>query len=155
MQPIRVVASGVAGAVAWWLGIVAVFGPAQTLLADPTRQSAKFLAAFTEPPLPRMAEDPIVVPIGLLLLGLIHAVAYTWLEPKLAGAWYRRGLTFGLLAFALMTPWFEFYLPWNVMLEPLSLVLLEGACWLVVMLLVGLAIAGVQRLLAPRRPATG
>jgi len=29
-----------------------------------------------------------------------------------------------------MIPWFEFYLPYNVMNEPLSLVLLEGLLWL-------------------------
>ena len=29
-----------------------------------------------------------------------------------------------------MVPWFEFYLPWNVMREPAPLVLLEMACWL-------------------------
>jgi hypothetical protein len=43
-----------------------------------------------------------------------------------------------------MVPWFEFYLPWNVMLEPMPLVLLEVLCWLIVQLLVGLALAGTR-----------
>lgn len=41
-----------------------------------------------------------------------------------------------------MVPWFEFYLPWNVMHEPATLVLLEAALWLAVLLTVGLAVAG-------------
>lgn len=46
-----------------------------------------------------------------------------------------------------MAPWFEFYLPWNVLREPAPLVVLELACWLGVMLLVGTAIAGVDAVL--------
>jgi len=42
-----------------------------------------------------------------------------------------------------MVPWFEFYLPWNVMHEPLLPVLLEMIHWLGVLLSVGFAIAGV------------
>lgn len=42
-------------------------------------------------------------------------------------------------------PWFEYYLPWNVMLEPTPLVLLELVCWLAVMLANGLALAFVYR----------
>ena len=38
-----------------------------------------------------------------------------------------------------MVPWFEFYLPWNVMREPFDLVLVEAVCWLVVLLAVGLS----------------
>lgn len=42
-----------------------------------------------------------------------------------------------------MVPWFEFYLPWNMMHEPAPLVLLEMALWLGVLVVAGLAIAGV------------
>jgi hypothetical protein len=52
-----------------------------------------------------------------------------------------RGLAFGAVAWALFTPWFEFYLPWNLMLEPTLLVLLEMLCWAGIMLLVGVAIS--------------
>jgi len=139
----RILAMGIAAAVAWGLGLMVVFGPAQTVLSDPDRQSAKFLSVFTEPPLPRMAEGPQALAFGLLVIGLIYAAVYSWLAPKLAGRGYRKGLGFGLVAWALMVPWFEFYLPWNVMREPFALVLLEGLCWLAVMLAVGLTIAGV------------
>lgn len=152
---LQVLLGGLAGAVAWWAGLLLVFGPAQALLADPSLQSAKFLAAFMEPPLPRMARNPEILAVGLLLIALIHAAVYATLRPKLNGGVWRRGATFGLIAWALMVPWFEFYLPWNVMLEPWPLVLLEVACWLAVMLAVGasiaLAHAGVDRLVT--RPA--
>jgi hypothetical protein len=144
MRALRILAGGVAAAAAWWMGIVLVFGPAQSLLADPARQSAKFLAAFTQPPLPRVAERPEALAWGLLLVGLIHAATYDWLAGRLPGSLWRRGLTFGAIAWALMVPWFEFYLPWNVMREPLSLALLEALSWLVVLLGVGLALAAVH-----------
>ena len=147
---LQVLPGGLAGAVAWWAGLLLVFGPAQALLADPSLQSAKFLAAFMEPPLPRMAGHPEILAVGLLTIALVHAAVYTTLRPKLNGGAWRRGATFGLIAWALMVPWFEFYLPWNVMLEPWPLVLLEIVCWLVVMLAVGVSVAlahaGLDRL---------
>lgn len=151
LRPIlQVLLGGLAGAVAWWAGLLLVFGPAQAMLADPSLQSAKFLSAFMEPPLPRMAGNPAILSGGLLLVALIHAAVYATLHPKLNGSAWRRGASFGLIAWALMVPWFEFYLPWNVMLEPWPLVLLEVACWLLVLLAVGVTIAfthaGVDRL---------
>ena len=136
---IRILACGATAAFTWWAGLVFVFGPAQRLLADPARQSEKFLAAFMEPPYPRMAEQPEALLIGLLLIGLIHASVYAWLHPRLGATALRRGARFGLIAWALMVPWFEFYLPWNVMREPFDLVLVEAVCWLVVLLAVGLS----------------
>jgi hypothetical protein len=57
---------------------------------------------------------------------------------------WRRGLRFGFVGWLLMAPWFEFYLPWNVLREPAPLVALELACWAAVLLGVGLAISGVE-----------
>jgi hypothetical protein len=138
---LRTALAGLAAALAWLLGIQIVFGPAQALLADPSRQSAKFLAAFSEEPLPRMAEMPWALPAGILVIGMIFAAVYSWLEPKLGGPTWRKGIAFGIAAWALMVPWFEFYLPWNVLREPFALVLVECACWLLVLILVGLAAA--------------
>ena len=39
-------------------------------------------------------------------------------------------------------PWFEFYLPFNVMREPLPLVALELVCWFLVLQLVGTTVGG-------------
>lgn len=144
MKPLRIVMSGLAAAAAWWAGLVVFFGPCQSILTDPRRQSAKFLAAFTEPPLPRVADQPAALPLGLLCIGMIYAVIYAWVGPRLPGRGWRKGLSFGVIAWALMTPWFEFYLPWNVMREPLPLALLEALCWLAVLLGVGLVTALVQ-----------
>lgn len=147
VKALRIVLGGVAAAAAWGGGIAVVFGPAQVILASPAHQSAKFLSAFAEAPLPRMADSAATLPVGLFLIGLIHSTVYAWLAPRLPGGALRRGLAFGAIAWALMVPWFEFYLPYNVMLEPFPLVLLEALCWLGVMLMVGLAVAGTHRLL--------
>lgn len=52
-----------------------------------------------------------------------------------------------------MVPWFEFYLPWNVLREPASLVALEMLCWAGGMLLVGVTIAGVESALRHLGPS--
>src|SRR3970040_598951 len=52
-----------------------------------------------------------------------------------------------------MVPWFEFSLPWNVLLEPEPLVALELVCWAGVLVLVGLTIAGVEAALGRNRVA--
>ena len=144
MKPFRILMSGVAAAAAWWAGLVVVFGPCQRILADPQRQSAKFLAAFTEPPLPRFADQPEALPLGLVTIGMIYALTYSWIGSRLPGRGWRKGLSFGFIAWALMTQWFEFYLPWNVMREPFPLALLEALCWLAVLLGVGVVTALVQ-----------
>lgn len=153
MRKGRAIVAGVAGAVAWLVGLALVFGPAQAILADPALQSAKFLAAFTEDPLPRAGDGPWVVPAGVLLVSMVHAFVFAWLAPGLPGRGWRKGFAFGLCAWLLMTPWFEFYLPWNVMREPLPLVLLEVVLWGIVMQMVGLAIAIVYRPRPPEAPA--
>jgi hypothetical protein len=77
-------------------------------------------------------------------LMLAHCIRLSFIhKTEVKGNRIKRGLKFGLVAWALMVPWFEFYLPWNVMHEPLLPVLLEMILWLGVLLSVGLAIAGV------------
>ena len=144
--------AGLAGAAAWLLGIAIVFGPAQGVLTDPTRQSAKFIAAFADPAAPpRVAAAPWILPVGLVLVGLAASAAYAIVGPRIPGGVARRGAIFGALAWLLMVPWFEFYLPYNVMLEPLGLALLEALLWGIVLQLVGQAIAWSDRAVAGRR----
>ncbi|MDX1547579.1 MAG: hypothetical protein R3247_11355 [Rhodothermales bacterium] len=142
---LRTLGAGIAGGLAWIGAMLLLFGPAQTLLANPAYQSEKFLFVVGElEPLPRAAGAWWILVVGLLALGMLYGVVYRVVRPAFAGRpWWRRGVGFGAVAWALMVPWFEFYLPWNVMHEPALLVLLEGVLWLGVMLLVGLAIAGV------------
>jgi hypothetical protein len=138
----RILLAGVAGAIAWLLATLAVFGPAQRILTDPRLQSAKFLAAFADAAAPpRAADAPWIVPAGILLVSCGFALAYALVHPALGATRLRRGATFGFVAWLLMAPWFEFYLPWNVMLEPWPLVLLELLCWFLVLQVAGQAIA--------------
>lgn len=136
------IVAGIAGGVAWVAGLFLFFIPAQTVLANPAYQSAKFLAVMsTIQPLPRVAAAPWVIPAGAIAIGIIHALVYSRIRGAFGGGAVRRGSRFGLVAWALMAPWFEFYLPWNVMREPLPLVLLEAVCWLTVLLAAGVVTA--------------
>jgi hypothetical protein len=148
---LRLLLAAVAAGLAMNVGMVLFFGPAQALLTDPGLQSEKFLAAFTEAPLPRVAEAPWLLPVGLLALGLPHAAAFHLVRRGLPQGWPSAGATYGFVAWLVAYPWFEYYLPWNVMREPLPLVLLELACWLGVMLCNGLALGLVfRRVMADR-----
>ena len=86
--------------------------------------------------------------LGLLAIGIAYGWAYAASTSSWRGPWWRRGLAFGLLSWTLMTLWFEFYLPWNVLREPAALVGVELACWLGVHVLVGVSMAGAYRLIA-------
>ena len=143
--------AGLIGGIAWRFGLLRIFGPAQSILADRSRQSAKMLGAFA-PGVdgPRMYTEPQVLWLGLLTIGVAYGWAFAAATSSWRGPWWRRGLAFGLLSWTLMTLWFEFYLPWNVLREPAALVGVELACWLGVHLLVGASIAGGYRLLMGR-----
>lgn len=125
----------------WWIGIMIFFilSGAQGILANPEYQSEKFIQVFsTVPPPPRAVENPYFIWIGMFVIGLFPACVFLYLNRLLSGAWWQRGLKYGLIHWALITPWFEFYLPYNVMHEPLPLVLLETFLWLLVALFLGL-----------------
>lgn len=145
MKILRPLLAGLGGGVAWLLGLLLFFGPAQTILADPEHQSAKFLAVFAEiEPLPRAATHPWVLYVGVLTISLVYAGTFTALRSRWPGRGWRKGAVFGLVAWALMVPWFEFYLPFNVMHEPVALVLLEAVLWALVLQLVGVSIAWID-----------
>jgi hypothetical protein len=118
-----------------------VHSQAQQILADPGHQSEKFLSAFMSEPYPRMVEDPCLVLKGLWIAGLFMGGVFVFLNDKLTGGVVKRGMTFGLVAWALIIPWFEFYLPYNVMREPQPLVLFECFLWLGAMLTIGLGMS--------------
>jgi hypothetical protein len=146
----KITASGFAGGIAWQLGMLIFFGPAQVILADPVLQSAKFNAVFqTIAPLPRTTGQPMLMWAGLVGIALIYAVLHDTIRLALHGNIMRRAAKFGLILWAAMVPWFEFYLPWNVMGEPFPLVLLECLCWFGVMQLVAFATVAADRWLTP------
>jgi hypothetical protein len=138
---LRILRAGVAGAVAWWAGLMLLFGAAQGVLANPDLQSAKLNAVYSMSPPPRIAADPWLLPVGILVIAMVHAATFAYIRVALPQGLVRRGLAFGGVAWALLVPWFEFYLPWSLMLEPTVLVLLEMACWAGIMMMVGTAIS--------------
>ncbi|HZM16658.1 MAG TPA: hypothetical protein VFE28_11705 [Candidatus Krumholzibacteria bacterium] len=151
---VRGLIAGLAGGVAWLGGTFLFFAPAQAILGDPARQSAKLLAAFADEPGPRATQAPWLLAVGLLSVGVLWGWVYAWLSGPWSGSWWKRGLRFGVVGWVLMVPWFEFYLPWNVLWEPAALVALEFVCWALVLLVVGLVIAGVEAALRPETRRT-
>lgn len=133
-----------------WYGTFYLFfigSGAQNILANPAYQSSKFLRVFMEiEPLPRVVSDPWLVIKGFFLIGILVGLAFVWVSPHFKGNWLQKGLKFGLLHWMLMVPWFEFYLPYNVMNEPFSLVLLEAALWLSTILTLGVALGAIYHL---------
>ena len=154
MKKLRaVVLISVSGAV--WYGAMRLFfvwSGAQTILADPDLQSGKFIRNFTEySPLPRMRNDPILLWQGFYVCGVTSALVFLWLNRRLSGGWAMRGLKFGIIQWALMAPWFEFYLPYNVMHEPLSLALFEALLWLGVLLTTGVCFSATVNMHRPKK----
>lgn len=147
----RIGLMAIAGAVGWLLGLTVFFGPAQLVLSNPDLQSEKFLSVMTGiEPLPRISTHPWLMPLGILVICLVYAIVFTRLP--LGGTRLQRGSRFGLVAWALMAPWFEFYLPWNAMREPFALMLLELALWALVLQTVGIAMAFADRWYAVSTP---
>ncbi len=141
----RAIISGLAGGVAWICTMILFFGPAQLILANPEYQSQKFLTVMAQlEPLPYTAEILWILPVGLLVMGVLYGIVYHFIRQAFPErSWWKKGLQFGVIAWVLMVPWFEFYLPWNVMHEPVLLVVLEMVLWLAVLLSVGLTISRV------------
>jgi hypothetical protein len=137
--------AGLVGGLAWYVGLQVIFGAFQGILSNPNLQSQKMMAAFADT---RSSENPGIVLFGLLTIGLVWGWVYGAVSRAWMVVWWQRGLRFALLSWALMVPWFEFYLPWNVLREPNALVMLEVVCWAGVMTVVGLTIAGVEQALA-------
>ena len=102
--------------VIWFLGlnVFFIYSGAQRVLGSPDYQSSKFIQSFTGQPLPRMAVDNGIVWKGLIVVGIGAALAFCMVNAGLKGSWAKRGLKFGFAHWLLMTPWFEFYLPYNV-----------------------------------------
>jgi hypothetical protein len=128
-------------ALAWRAGlrIFFVYTGAQKILSSPHYQDQKMLDVFFHlKPAPRVAEHSWLLLEGFFVTGFFMAVALSVINAGLSGSWLKKGLVMGGIAWMLVIPWFEFYLPYNVMHEPPALVVFEGLLWLGVMLLVGL-----------------
>jgi len=129
-------------ALMWRAGLSIFFGytGAQSILANPKYQAQKMLDIFfkMQPPA-RDEQNSWLLIEGFFVTGLFMAIALNIINRGLKGGWLKRGLLMGCIAWMLVIPWFEFYLPYNLMREPLPLVFLEGLLWFGVMMLVGLS----------------
>lgn len=122
----------------WYLAfnLCFVWSGAQRILGDPERQSAKFIKAFVEyQPLPRMT-DVTILWKGFFLCGVLSAAAFLLAGNAPERPWWKHALRFAVIHWLIMVPWFEFYLPYNVMNEPLPLVLFEAGIWFAVLTIV-------------------
>lgn len=145
MLVLRFAVLSLAASVGWFVGMTLAFGPAQAILANPDHQSAKFLSIFSTVAPPPRIDTPQEYAGLLLVLGAFIALAWRIHRPDADASAWRRGLRFGVLAWLIMVPWFELYLPWNALHEPMPLVLLEAVCWWVTLTCSALAMAFVDR----------
>lgn len=93
---------------------------------------------FELEPLPLMfTNEPLYLAIAALI-GVVHGLVFTWIEPVLPEDVLRRGTAFGATLWALMALYFEFHTPYNIFHERVSLVLLELFFWAVVLWVEGI-----------------
>src|SRR4051812_12556723 len=125
-RPVRIAVLFFTSGSIWFASFFVWFmlSQAQTVLADPAVQSRKFLDAFTTPPLPRVNGNFSLLATAAYDIALVAVAVFLFLSDKLPGGWIRKGIAFGVVYWALMVPWFEFYLPFNAMHEPIRLALL-------------------------------
>lgn len=148
----RVFITGIVASLVWFSVMLLLFSPAQQFLANPAYQSQKFLDVFTKlEPLPKMIIQPTAFYVGFLIVGLAFSFAYHLVARWMPGKNAQKAMLFGFIAWLLMNPWFEFYLPWNVMHEPLLLVLLEMILWLGVLMSVSFATVMTYHFLETRK----
>jgi hypothetical protein len=90
-----------------------------------------------------------------LLLGwtLILMVAYTFVADSLPGTGWRKGLSYGLLVWAIAFPFFGFFFHFNVLNMPIGFVLFELVLEAVISVAVGVSIAALYKPVPMIRPA--
>lgn len=102
-------------------------------LLTATIQSRKLIAVWTQiEPLPLIVANPAPMIAGLVLFGVAHAAIYGWLAPAWPQGVLPRALRFAGLTFVLSYLFFEFFTPFNLLGEPLVLVLAELGFWAVI-----------------------
>jgi hypothetical protein len=135
-KTIRIVSAGViAGTVAsivlyLTFGLIGFGIDGDGILTDPDRQSEKLISVWTEQlPLPLVISNPLAIVIGFILLSVGHAFFYQWMRPVLPAGKTGRIMLFGFLIFFFSYVFFEFFTPFNMFGEPLSLILVELLFW--------------------------
>lgn len=146
----RTILAGLAGGLAMNLMMLLTFRligfgvNGDGILLDPSRQSHKLIAVWTElEPLPLVVNNPAPVILGIIIFGIIHACLYRWLAPAWPAGTIKRGLRFSLLVFLMSFLFWEFFTPFNQFGEPVILIALELVFWSLIALADGLTIAAV------------
>ena len=130
--------------------MVLLFGPAQRVLADPELQSPKLLQIFMElSPPPRINFSPSWAWLGFGIIGIAHALVFRLVRPALGKGLWRPTIRFAALSWLMMALWFEFWILWNVMHEPVRLIALELTLWAGVLLIEAAVLSVAFRFLAP------
>lgn len=99
-------------------------------LFDPSLQSSKVIAIWTQiEPLPLFVTSPLLMLLGYVAFGILHAVVYR----SVASAWPDRLAAriwrLAAIMWTLSYLFFEFLGPFNLLGEPLPLVALELGFW--------------------------
>lgn len=124
------------------------------VLLDPSLQSHKLIAVWTQmEPLPLVASNPAPIVVGVILFGFVHAFVYRWLAPGWPPGIRAKAVRFAGLVFTLTFLFWEFFTPFNLFGEPLSLIGLELMFWASMALGEGFAIAAVMEAKPVRRQA--
>ncbi|ASC72008.1 hypothetical protein XM38_029620 [Halomicronema hongdechloris C2206] len=142
----KLVRGGIAGAIAFAIANVVsnllFFQIGKPILFDPDIQSEKFIAVLFElEPLPLMfTNSPLYMAI-VTVIGIVHGLVFTYIEPSFPKSTIKRGVAFAVILWALMALYFEFHTPFNMFHEPVSLLLLELFFWVMVLLVEGILIS--------------
>ena len=121
---------------------VLFFQLGRPLLFENELQSPKIIAVLFEmEPLPLMfTNGPLYMAIAAVI-GVVHGLVFYWIEPALPRGIVARGLAFAAILWALMALYFEFHAPFNMFGEPVALVAVELAFWIVVVAAHGLVLS--------------
>lgn len=132
----RTLVAGITGGVAFIVVSFLTFvligsGP----LSDPSVQSPKVIAVMTKiEPLPLWQTAPHIIFLGYILFAIGHAFLFRSVAPAWPVGVISRSWRLTLVIWGLACLFFEFLGPFNLLGEPLGLVILELGFWAVMAL---------------------
>ncbi|ANV91175.1 hypothetical protein [Picosynechococcus sp. PCC 8807] len=142
----KLIRGGFSGAIAFVIANIVsnllFFQIGQSILFNPEIQSEKLIAVLFEiEPLPLMFTNGSQYMAIAAVIGIVHGLVFTYIEPSLPKDKIKRGAAFAAILWALMALYFEFHVPFNMFHEPVPLVLLELLFWVIVVLVEGIVIS--------------
>ncbi len=149
---LRTVIAGVAGGIAMNLAMLFTFRligfgwKGGGILLNPSYQSQKLIAVWTKiEPLPLVVSQPMVIILGIVGFGIIHAYLFRWLSRSWPRGVSKRAIRFACLVFLMTFLFWEFFTPFNQFGEPIYLIALELVFWAFIALVDGFAISTIMR----------